>query len=188
MKAQFQTKGTATRAHVAALAALALGWTGLAGGASATGAERDLSTHLAAVSAEKARSDTPYGQEDFAAWLPRALAGDPVAAYRLGRIYACCEGRQEDLTEAAHWFRKAAEAGHTPAQLGLATLYGKGLGVDQDYVQSYAWFAVAAENRDSGLARDQALELRDMMAAFLSPEQRAEAERLAAEWRTPADR
>ncbi len=164
---------------VGALAAVALSWLCLLGGASA--GERDSSVRLAVAPDQMERPDTPAGRDAFAAWLPRALAGDPEAAYRLARVYADGAGPAADLGEAALWFRKAAEAGYAPAQLGLAKLYGKGQGVPLDYVQSYVWFSRAAENREYGMARDQALELRDMMAAFLTPEQRAEAERLAAE-------
>jgi TPR repeat protein len=177
-----------TGARAAAMAVLTLSGLYFMGSTGATGAELDLSTYLAAVPAETERPNLSNSRDEFAAWLPRALAGDREAAYRLAQVYARDADRWEDLTQAAHWFRKAAEAGHAPAQLGLATLYGKGLGVSQDYVRSYAWFAVAAETRDYGLARDQALELRDMMAAFLTPEQRAEAERLAAEWEPQRER
>ncbi len=183
MRVETHSQGAAPRQFMGALAAVALSWLCLLGSVSANGAERDLSTRLAVVPDETQRPAAPGERSEFAAWLPRALSGDPEAAYRLGRVYARGQGREEDLIQAAHWFRKAAEAGHAPAQLGLATLYGKGLGVPLDYVRSYVWFAVAAENRDYGMARDQALELRDMMAAFLTPEQYTEAERLAAEWR-----
>lgn len=115
----------------------------------------------------------------FRAWLPRALAGDPWAQYELGRLYAEGPGRPEDFAEAARWFRRAAEQGHARAQNDLAVLYGKGLGVPQDYLRAYLWFDRAAQGFGQGLRRDQALELRDIMGAFLTPEQRAAADRLA---------
>lgn len=127
------------------------------------------------------------GAAGFKILLPRALAGDSGAAYKIGRAYSEGQRHRADFAEAAHWFRKAARAGHAPAQADLAMLYGKGLGVPRDYVKAYAWFAVAAENGDYGLSGDQAGELRDMMAAFLTPAQRREAERLAAELRNPSD-
>ena len=177
MAAQKPRLGGAARA----IALAAVSWLCLLGSAGA--GERDFSTRLAAAAAGMEQREMQDDRDVFAAWLRRALAGNPEAAYRLARVYARGTGPGEDLGEAAHWFRKAAEAGHAPAQLGLARLYGKGQGVPLDYVQSYVWFSAAAENREYGMARDQALELRDMMAAFLTPDQRAEAERLAAEWR-----
>ena len=133
----------------------------------------------AAAGAAEVSPALSWSEAEFDVWLPRALAGDPRAAFMLGRSFAEGTGRWEDFGEAARWFRKAAEAGHGPAQADLARLYGKGLGVPQDYVWSYAWFAAAAENMAYGGAREQTLELRDMMAAFLSPDERARAKRLA---------
>jgi len=173
MDAQFQYR------TIVFLAAAALSWLCLLG--SANSGEPGFSTQQAVVPDPMERAVASGERDAFAAWLPRALAGDPEAAYRLARVYADGAGPAADLGEAALWFRKAADAGYAPAQLGLATLYGKGQGVPLDYVQSYVWFSRAAENREYGMARDQALELRDMMAAFLTPEQRAEAKRLAAE-------
>ena len=130
------------------------------------------------VLASSTSSFSAVRENDLKSWLTGALAGDPHAAFRLGRAYAEGSSRSEDYAEAARWLRRAAQSGHGPAQADLAMLYGKGLGVPQ-YVWSYAWVAAAAANMPLGRARDQALELRDMMAAFLSPEQRSRAERLA---------
>lgn len=169
----------AKRCGVAAtLGGVAIAWLCLASG------DGGFATQSAeATSAPgSATGDSPtqsWSKAEFEVWLPRALAGDPRAAFMLGRSYAEGTSHREDFGEAARWFRKAAEAGHGPAQAGLARLYGKGLGVPQDYVWSYAWFAAAAENLARGSAREQTLELRDMMAAFLSPDQLLRAQRLA---------
>jgi len=138
--------------------------------------------------APSAEQPTSLSKADFKRWLPQALAGDPQAAFKLGRAYSEGTGRWEDFSEAAHWFRRAAQAGHGQAQADLGLLYGKGLGVPQDYVWSYAWFAAAAANLGYGRARDQAVELRDMMAAFLSAEDRARADRLAEQLKELPDR
>ncbi len=163
-------------AAAATAAGVALTWLCLAsgdGGVIAAGYDAKAGQHL--------WSNESSSEVAFKTWLPRALAGDPHAAFRLGRAYAEGNGRSEDFGEAAHWFRQAAQAGHGPAQADLAMLYGKGLGVPQDYVWSYAWFAAAAENMAMGRERDQVAEMRDMMAAFLSPEERTRAQRLAAQ-------
>jgi TPR repeat protein len=55
------------------------------------------------------------------------------------------------------------------------------LGVSQDYVQAYVWFDLAAARFGAGQRHDQAIEMRDMMGAFLTPEQFAEARRLSEE-------
>ena len=49
-----------------------------------------------------------------------------------------------DYTQAAEWYRKAAQQGHLAAQVNLGTLYLKGLGVHLDYAQAYLWFSLAA--------------------------------------------
>ena len=166
------------RGLAAALGGVAVMWLCLAVGDGGLGAKSPDPKAAGLGSAGLESVGAPSG-DAFHLWLPRALAGDPTAAFRLGRVYAQGSSRAEDFGEAARWFRKAAETGHGPAQAELGMLYGKGLGVPQDYVWSYAWFAAAADNMAYGRAREQSLELRDIMAAFLSPEERARAERLA---------
>lgn len=113
----------------------------------------------------------------FRQWLPDALRGDAAAQFEIGRAFATGTGRPEDLAEAARWYRQAAEQGSARAQHDLAMLYTKGQGVPQDYVQAYVWFDQAATRFGQGRSYDQAAEMRDMMAAFMTPEQLAEAMR-----------
>jgi TPR repeat protein len=47
------------------------------------------------------------------------------------------------MIEAAMWFEKAARAGNKHAAMQLGQLYDRGLGVKQDHVLAYAWFAIA---------------------------------------------
>lgn len=123
----------------------------------------------------------------FRQWLPAALAGDPVAQFELGRAYADGAGTLEDMAEAARWYKMAADQGSARAQRDLAILYNKGLGVPQDYVQAYVWFDLAAVRFGTGRRYDQAMEMRNMMAAFLTPEQLSEAKRLSEEWQTKSE-
>ena len=76
---------------------------------------------------------------------------------------------------------------HRRAQHDLAILYNKGLGVPQDYVQAFVWFDLAAVRFETGQRHDQAAEMRDMMAAFLTPEQLSEAQRLSEEWQSKSE-
>jgi len=121
--------------------------------------------------------------EAFRRWTPLALRGDPLAQFRLGRAFVTGRTEPEDFAEAARWLRKAAEQGLPRAQSDLAVLYEKGLGVQQSYVEAYAWLDVAAARFGYGQRRDRALEMRDMLAAFMTPEQRTRAQALAAERR-----
>lgn len=69
-----------------------------------------------------------------------AEAGDPEAAWRLGRAYR--EGRAggaPDALSAAVWFRRAAEAGHLGAMAELAEALRTGHGVRRDPEEASRW-------------------------------------------------
>lgn len=54
------------------------------------------------------------------------------------------------FTQAAHWFRQAAEKGYSPSQNHLGRLYRDGIGVKQDQQQAAFWFGKATQqNRDN---------------------------------------
>ncbi len=75
-----------------------------------------------------------------------AQAGNPDAQYIVGTSYYAGKPSGKVLagqTEAAKWFRKAAEQGHAPSQMILGKLYYKGEGVEKNWVESYAWNSVA---------------------------------------------
>ncbi|KAF9160413.1 hypothetical protein DFQ26_005535 [Actinomortierella ambigua] len=51
----------------------------------------------------------------------------------------------EQVTEAAKWFRAAAKQGHAAAQFSLGTLYDQGHGVAQDDAKAAKWYRRAAD-------------------------------------------
>ena len=57
---------------------------------------------------------------------------------------------KEDDTEAAKWFRKAAEQGDAEAQSKLGECYYFGIGVEKDETEALKWFRKAAEQGDDG--------------------------------------
>ncbi len=61
-------------------------------------------------------------------------------------------------------------------------MYERGRGVPQDFIQAHMWFNLAA-SRSSGETRDKSAEIRDFLAARMTPDQIAEAQRLAREWK-----
>ena len=65
-------------------------------------------------------------------WLPGAREGDKVAQTYVGEIYQQASGVNPKYDLAAQWFQKAAEQGYARAQINLAYLYEKGLGVQRD--------------------------------------------------------
>ncbi|MDE0829060.1 MAG: SEL1-like repeat protein [Vicinamibacterales bacterium] len=60
-------------------------------------------------------------------------------------------------------------------------LYENGEGVPQDYVQAHMWTNLAV-TQSSGQDRDRRERNRDIIAAKMTAEQIAEAQRLASEW------
>ena len=52
-------------------------------------------------------------------------------------------------TQAAFWYRKAADQGDADAQDALGDLYDKGQGVPQDYAQAALWYRKAADQGNS---------------------------------------
>ncbi len=65
--------------------------------------------------------------------------------YLLGLKYSLGEGVPQDRSDAAKWYRRAAESGHAGAQTSLGTMYKDGSGVPQDYDEALKWLSRAAE-------------------------------------------
>jgi uncharacterized protein len=110
-----------------------------------------------------------------AKWYRLAAAqGNADAQYNLGILY---DGGHR-YAEAVKWYRKAADQGLADAQFNLGLLYAKGQGVLRDYVQAYMWFELSAAQDDQS-----AVSNRDAAARRMTPEQIAEAQKLAREWK-----
>ena len=75
-----------------------------------------------------------------------------------------------------------ARDGHAQAQSNLGYMYNIGNGVPQDYVQSHMWRNLAA-SRATGADAKHFAEVRDSVAASMTRDQIAEAQRLAREWK-----
>eukprot|EP01047_Picozoa_sp_COSAG01_P062468 COSAG01_NODE_7949_length_2979_cov_8.919792_1_plen_527_part_10 len=67
------------------------------------------------------------------------------AQLNLGVCYHMGRGVDKDETEAAKWYRKAAEQGQHDAQCNLGVCYEDGEGVDQDEAEAAKWYRKAAE-------------------------------------------
>jgi uncharacterized protein len=103
-----------------------------------------------------------------------AAQGNADAQYNLGILYD--DGRR--YAEAVKWYRKAADQGLGDAQFNLGLLYAKGRGVPRDDVQAYMWFELSAAALDD----QSAVSNRDAAARRMTPEQIAEAQKLARTW------
>lgn len=95
----------------------------------------------------------PELNEEAAALLPKAEAGDAVAQFNLARQYALGDGMAINREKFIHWCRIAADQGLPEAQFTLGCCYRRGLVVPQDEASgrrlleaaAAAGFAPAAE-------------------------------------------
>ncbi|MBM3504874.1 MAG: sel1 repeat family protein [Alphaproteobacteria bacterium] len=118
----------------------------------------------------------------LALWTGAAHAGpfeDGVAAAQRG-----------DFATALRLWKPLAEQGDASAQNNLGLMYHNGRGVPQDYVQAHKWFnlAVSRFSADRKEDRDHAVKNRDLAAAKMTPQQIAEAQKLAREWTRKPER
>ncbi len=119
---------------------------------------------------------------EAAAWYRKAAdQALPEAQAELGTCYLEGNGVPKDIPEGVKWVRKAAEQGFGPAQNTLGLCYTKGKGVTKDNVEAYKWFNLAA-GKGGELADDAKVNLA-AVERFLTPEQAAEGQRLAREFK-----
>jgi uncharacterized protein len=101
--------------------------------------------------------------------------------------YGASEGRAKSwaIHQAIKWWEMAAEQDYAPAQNRLGWAYSYGEGVPKDYVKAYVWLTLAWETnkvqKSIGYSSSSD-EQRDYIAAFMTPAQIAEAQRLARQW------
>ena len=105
-----------------------------------------------------------------------AAQGDTSAQHNLGLKYSNGLGAVQDYAEAVRWYKLAAAQGLALAQSNLGFSYDNGQGVVQDYMRAHMWFNLAAVNGDS-----LAVKNRDLVAKMMTPQQIAEAQKLARE-------
>ena len=91
-------------------------------------------------------------------------------------MYGKGQGVVQDYAEAVKWYRLAAAQGNASAQSNLGVRYGKGQGVPMDTVRAHMWFNLAAVNGDANAVKN-----RDIAAKNMTPQQMAEAQKLARE-------
>src|SRR5215475_2555317 len=121
-----------------------------------------------------------------AVWFRRAAQqGFARAQYNLGVLYANGDGVPRDASQAAQWLRRAADQEDPKAQYNLGLFYAGGVGVPQDYGAAYVWFTLAAAGMPSGVAHEQAIHNRDIVAARLTPAQLAAAQVRVSTWQPP---
>jgi localization factor PodJL len=74
-----------------------------------------------------------------------AAKGDKSAEFEVGARLAEGKGTEQNLKEAARWYRKSASKSFAQAQYRLGTLYERGLGVAADTKRARVWYERAAK-------------------------------------------
>lgn len=123
-----------------------------------------------------------YNMSDFAKaaelWHPLALAGDGNAQCGLGLLYLMGSGVRRDNALARRLLLQAARQGIVQAQMYLSLIYLRGEGVRQDFRIAYMWSDIAL-----AAGYGEAVDLRDLIAENLTPNQVRDAAKMAADWR-----
>ncbi len=111
-----------------------------------------------------------------------ANQGNVEAQIGLGDFYRDGVGVDQDFAAAARWYRLAADAGDGLAQFDLADLYIDGNGVPEDHQLAYMWLTLAVVHWPVA-ETNLVAQLRDLIGAGLTEEERAEARLQASEWK-----
>jgi TPR repeat protein len=121
----------------------------------------------------------PQDFVEAAKWYRLAAEqGYSLAQHNLGILYENGRGVQQDFAQALKWYRLAADQNNAFAQNSLGMLYEKGRDVPQDTIRAHMWF-----NLSGAQGHAPAVKNRDRLAAAMSREQVAEAQKLAREWK-----
>ncbi len=105
-----------------------------------------------------------------------AYGGFPMGMLKLGEAYREGLGTPVDLQRARQWLQWAAEAGLSDAQNLLGVMIAKGE-THGSRVDAYAWFKIAARERQPDAERNM-----DLLRREMSDQEVAEADRLADAW------
>ncbi len=117
-------------------------------------------------------------------WYRKAADHGSAAAQRaVGDFFRKGRATSADAAEAARWYQRAAAGDDIRAQYQLADMHLSGTGAPRDYVAAYIWYSVAASQAPLVDNRKGLLELRNIAAARMTPEQVAEASRRVAAWK-----
>jgi TPR repeat protein len=121
----------------------------------------------------------PKNDAEAVVWYRKAAdQGYARAQLNLGFMYANGLGVPKDFGECMKWYRLAADQGYAHAQYNLGLMYANAQGVPQDPVMAYMWFNLSAAQGYQNAAKD-----RDLVVPLMTPQQIAEALKLAREWK-----
>jgi TPR repeat protein len=126
----------------------------------------------------------PQDDAEALAWYRKAADHGSAAGQRaVGDFYRKGRSVAVDAAEAARWYRLGADRDDVRAQYELGQMYFTGTGVTRDYGAAYVWFSLAALQAPLADNREGLLELRNIAAARMTPEEVADAARFVAAWK-----
>jgi uncharacterized protein len=126
--------------------------------------------------------------QEAARWFERAAKQDVEEALsNAGAFQAGHFGRKLPIlagvsSPTMETYRDGIAYALATAKAALGGLYALGLGVPRDYIQAHKWFNLAVVSLPPGDDRDAYAESLDDLAVRMTPDQVAEAQRLARKW------
>jgi hypothetical protein len=100
-----------------------------------------------------------------------AQAGDDIAQFYLGSLYAAGVGRPQSDSEAFQWIERAAQRGNAQAMLVAGGLTALGKGTPKDYVVSYKWAFLVAEGSQAMDMKNGGRQLISMLEPRMTADQ-----------------
>jgi TPR repeat protein len=110
-------------------------------------------------------------------WLPLAEQGTPGAQSNIGDLFSNGLGMERDDAQAFFWHIKSAEQGVIKSIFFVGAALAAGQGVEKDLVEGTKWLLLAKR-----VDFPNANKILSLVVQSISPEDAAEAERLADEW------
>jgi len=111
-------------------------------------------------------------------WYRKAAdQGEARAQSNLGTMYVQGRGVTQDGEQAMFWYLKAAGQIAANSQIKLGDMFNEA----QGYVQAHMWYNLAAAD-STGETHERAARNRSIVEKKMTPQQVAEAQRLAGEW------
>lgn len=102
----------------------------------------------------------------------------------LGMLYMHGQGAAQNDAEAVKWSRRAANQRDTQSQVLLGSAYFAATGVPQNFLMAHMWDALAAAELPEDVElHKSAVEARDALLLRMTPEQVAEGQRPARDWK-----
>ncbi|WP_302983613.1 tetratricopeptide repeat protein [uncultured Muribaculum sp.] len=94
-----------------------------------------------------AQANKEYDAKNYAKamQLYKQIPDDKNAQFQIGYMYDNGLGTTQSYTDAAYWYRKAAEQGEASAQCYLGIMYSYGRGITQSYTDALYWYRKAAK-------------------------------------------